>query len=298
MPTLFAFMALAIVRFVHRLDPYLVRIRGDFGIRWYSLPYIFGFLLAHWRLSRAVERKELRNLTQENVDSFLIWLVVGVLLGARLFHVFVFSYDRYGFDPVEWIAVWRGGLSFHGGLLGAVLAATFFARRHGLRIYELTDRMALPAAVALGLGRIANFINAELYGTVWDGPFCVDYGQNPHLAQPPEGCRHPVQLYQSAKNWAIGGFLWAMTRGNRRRRPGEVTWAFIGLYGLIRFFLTYLRDQPPMWAGLQQAQIYSGIMAILGGVMYWTVVRGKGTDDGDPAAAAVAGGRRRKKGRR
>jgi phosphatidylglycerol:prolipoprotein diacylglycerol transferase len=197
--------------------------------------------------------------------------ILAALLGARFFHVFVFEYERYGFDPLSWIAVWRGGLAFHGGLVGILLTVAWFAHKHGISAYDLTDRLAVPVAVALALGRIANFINAEMYGTPYEGPFCVDYSQNQYMARPPEGCRHPTQLYESAKNFAIAGFLFAVRERVRPRR-GVLTWSFIALYGWIRFFLMYFREEERVFGGLTLSQVFSGAMGALGVVMLAVVL--------------------------
>ena len=253
-------------RIEHAFDPYIWRISGDFGIRWYSLAYILGFVLVHWYLTRAARAGEVRNLDAERADRYVVWALLAALLGARFFHVFVFEFENYGFNPGAWIAVWRGGLSFHGGLTGVVLATLYFCRRHDIAFYEIADRAVIPVAVALGFGRIANFINAEMYGTLYTGPFCVDYSANPHLPRPPAGCRHPVQLYEMLKNWVIALVLWGMLR-RWRPQPGVVFWSFIALYGVIRFFLMYLRVEERVWAGLTQSQIFSGLMAVVGAVM-------------------------------
>jgi phosphatidylglycerol---prolipoprotein diacylglyceryl transferase len=260
-------------RIHHVFDPYLIRIYGDFGIRWYSLAYIIGFLLVRWYLVRAARAGEIRNLDEARVDSYVLWAFLAALLGARLFHVFVFEFRHYAFDPVAWIAVWRGGLSFHGGLTGVIVATALFCRHHGISFYGIADRAVIPIAVTLGFGRIANFINAEMYGTLYDGPFCVDYTRNPHLAFPPAGCRHPTQLYQMLKNWLLAAALWAMLR-HWRPPPGVVFWSFVGLYGLVRFFLMYVREEARVWAGLTQSQIFSGLMALVGGaVVIWLLSR-------------------------
>lgn len=253
-------------QFYHELDPYLIRIYGDFGIRWYSLAYILGFLLVRWYLVRAARSGEIRNLTDQRVDTYVVWALVAALIGARFFHVFVFEFRSYGFDPLAWIAVWRGGLSFHGGLTGVIVATLLFCRKHAISFYAIADHAVIPIAVTLGFGRIANFINAEMYGTLYDGPFCVDYSRNPHLAAPPRGCRHPTQLYEMLKNWVLAVVLWVMLR--RWRPPaGVVFWTFVGLYGFIRFFLMFVRDEERIWLGLTQSQIFSGLMALLGGAM-------------------------------
>lgn len=253
-------------RIVHDFDPYLIRIYGDFGIRWYSLPYILGFFLAYLWLARSVRRREIGGLRPEHLDAFLYYTVIGVLLGARFFHVFVFEYANYGFDPLRWIAVWRGGLSFHGGLVGAVTAIVLFARRYRVPVYAITDRIAVPVAIALGLGRIGNFINAEMPGTPYEGALCVDYSQNTHLARPPLGCRHPTQLYEMAKNWGIAATLW-LVASQVRPRPGVITWLFVGLYGVIRFLLMFVRDEERVWQGLTLSQVFSGLMALTAALM-------------------------------
>lgn len=250
---------------IHTFDPYIVRIWGDFGLRWYSLPYLIGFLLSHQVLLRAGRRGEPGGLEPAAADRFLVYALVGVLLGARFFHVFVFEFADYGFDPLAWISVWRGGLSFHGGLVGAVAAIVLFARREGIPIYAITDRLALPVAVALALGRVGNFINGEMYGTPYDGMFCIDYSQNPHLASPPAGCRHATQFYEAAKNVLIAVVVAA--QAGRGLRPGAITWSFIGLYGLIRFFLMFLREEAAVWGTLTLSQLFSGAMAAAGALM-------------------------------
>jgi len=249
------------MRILHTFDPYLLRLYGDIGLRWYALPYLIGFLLAYRAMVRAGERRELPGLTREAADRFLLYALVGVLAGARAFHVFVFEYGHYGLDPLAWLAVWRGGLSFHGGLAGAVIAIAAFARREGIPIYAITDRLAVPAAVALSLGRVGNFINGEMYGTPYAGIFCIDYSQNEHLAAVPAGCRHPTQLYEMTKNAGIAVVLAVLMR--RPLRPGVVTWTFVGLYGALRFFLMFLRDEADVWGTLTLSQIFCAGMFVM-----------------------------------
>ena len=252
---------------IHNLDPYLVQFTlpalGEVGIRWYSLPYFIGMILVYVALSRAVKRNEVENLDARGVENFVVAGILGALVGARFFHVFVFEYDRYGFDPLSWIAVWRGGLAFHGGLVGVVLAIVLFSRMNRIPVYRLTDLVAVPVAIALGFGRIANFINAEMYGTPYDGPFCVDYSQNEHMAAPPEDCRHPTQLYEMAKNFGMAGILYGV-RERLRPRPGVITWLFVAIYGFVRFFLMFLREEREVMGTLTLSQIFSGLMGLAG----------------------------------
>jgi phosphatidylglycerol---prolipoprotein diacylglyceryl transferase len=258
-------------RIFHDFDPFLIRFYGGFGIRWYALAYILGFLLVRWYLIRAARNGEVRNLTAERVDDYVQFAFLGALLGARFFHVFVFEFRHYGFDPLAWIAVWRGGLSFHGGLTGVAVATYLFCRHHRIRFYAIADRAVIPIAIALAYGRIANLINGEMYGTRWEGPFCIDYSQSRFLGRPPEGCRHPIQLYQTLKNLGLGLTLWLLLR--RVRPPeGVVFWSFVGLYGFVRFFLMYIREEERVWMGLTQSQIFSGMMAFAGAAMVLAIL--------------------------
>jgi phosphatidylglycerol---prolipoprotein diacylglyceryl transferase len=256
---------------LHNIDPFILRLGQGFGVRWYSLPYMFGMLVVYLSFLKAVRQQRIPRLTEEISESFVLTAIIGALLGARFFHVFVFEFDRYGIDPMAWIAVWRGGLAFHGGLVGILLTVFWFSHKHGIAPYRLTDRLAVPVAVALGLGRVANFINAEMYGTPYEGPFCVDYSQNQYMARPPVGCRHPTQLYESAKNFVLAGSL-LLVRERIRPRPGVLTWAFIGGYGWIRFFLMYLREEERVFGDFTLSQVFSGAMGIVGAVMLAVVL--------------------------
>ena len=259
---------------VHNIDPFLIRFTDGFGIRWYSIPYILGMVVVYLSLRKASIQNRIENLTEEGSETFVLLAIAGALIGARFFHVFVFEFDRYGFDPAAWIAVWRGGLAFHGGLAGILLVTFWFSKRHDIPVYSLTDRIAVPILVALGLGRIANFINAEMYGTLYDGPFCVDYSQSQYMANPPEGCRHPTQLYESAKNFGMAGVL-LLVRERVKTPPGTLTWAFVAGYGVIRFLLMYIREERTVWMELTLSQIFSGMMGALGLVMLaWVLTRG------------------------
>lgn len=277
---------------LHNIDPFLFRIGDGFGVRWYSIPYILGMVLVWHSLRKAGRDRSMPGMTDEGAESFVLLAIVAALVGARFFHVFVFEFDRYGFQPLDWIAVWRGGLAFHGGLAGILLATFWFARKHGIPIYALTDRIAVPIAVALGLGRIANFINAEMYGTPYDGPFCVDYSQNQYMARPPDGCRHPTQLYESAKNFGMAGFLFLL-RERVRPRPGVLTWAFVGLYGTVRFLLMYLREERTVWMELTLSQVFSGLMGLLGAIMLVVVLRSRDSDPETPATKRTRPRRRK-----
>lgn len=283
----------------HNISPFIFQIGDGFGLRWYSIPYMLGMVFVFLSLRKASRQNRIPNLTEENSETFVVAAILGAMIGARFFHVFVFEFDRYGFDPLAWIAVWRGGLAFHGGLVGVLLAVFWFSQKNNIPVYSLTDRIAVPVALALGLGRIANFINAEMYGTPYEGPFCVDYSGNEYMARPPEGCRHPVQLYESAKNFGLAGAL-LLVREKVRPKPGVITWSFVALYGIIRFGLMYVREERTVWMDLTLSQIFSGMMGLFGIAMLVVVLaadRGPepprgGAGDGVPGADPGAGSKK------
>jgi integrase len=175
--------------FTYNLQPDIFAI-GPIHIRWYSLAYVIGFLLAYWILMRFAEKGRIKGLDRDKAEEFVIWLMVGVIAGARLLEAIVYEPAYFAQQPWKIIAVWEGGMSFHGGLLGAIVAAYWFCRKRKVSFYQMADLLVLPATIAIFLGRIANFINGELVGTVTNVAWCINY---PGLA----GCRHPSQFYEA-----------------------------------------------------------------------------------------------------
>ena len=156
--------------FYHNLSPYIVSF-GPFAIRWYGLFYISGFLLLYLYMT-LLRRKKKLSLSQDQIDSYIISLLFGVVLGARLLYVLFYNPMYYLSHPAEIIAIWHGGLSFHGGLVGALLASYLYCKKHKFSFLALGDIVALPLAFSLFLGRIGNFINGELVGRVTNLPWC------------------------------------------------------------------------------------------------------------------------------
>lgn len=230
------------------IDPVLVEV-GPFAIRWYALAYIAGLVIG-WRIVRHLAAAPPRAATVEQVDDFLTWAVLGVILGGRLGYVLFYKPGFYLQHPLEIFAVWQGGMSFHGGLLGVALAIVLFARRAGVPVLALADMAAAVTPIGLGLGRIANFINGELWGRPTDGPFGVvfcnetirelNYGACPAGVEP----RHPSQLYEAALEgvalFAIINF--ATLKFDSLRRPGMNVGLFLLFYGLSRALLETVRE--------------------------------------------------------
>lgn len=230
------------------------------AIRWYGLFYILGFIIAYYTLKKHAKQLE---LTAEQIDSVLTSLVVGVIAGARLGYVFFYNPGYYLTNPLEIIAVWKGGLSFHGGLLGALVAIAHFCKKNNYRFLRLTDAVTIPLAVALVFGRIANFMNGELYGRITTVPWAVKF---PNV----EGFRHPSQLYESFKNVVIAGILWKYQKNNPKE--GRVTALFLILYAIFRSFIEFVRE-PEIFIGIFTMGQFLNLFVVIAGIYLWRKTR-------------------------
>lgn len=232
--------------FVHSLDPVLFSL-GPVTIYWYGLVYVLGFIGLYFALRR------LSDLSSEEVDSLLVWLVVGLFLGARLFFFAFYRPDL--FSVGSFFAVWEGGMSFHGGLAGLFFATWLWARRYEHNAWRLLDVGGLVAGWFLALGRLANFVNAEILGTPFSGSWCVMFPGE-------EVCRHPVQLYAALKDVLLGSLLLLVYR-SRRFADGFIFWVFALLYSLLRFVVQFWRDEQVVLLGLQTGHFLSLVMFLV-----------------------------------
>src|SRR3989344_9627636 len=172
---------------VNTLDPVIFNV-GPLAVRWYGLAYLFGALLGYWTLLHAQKTGKI-NLTKTEISDFISWLVAGVLIGSRLFYVIFYNPLFYIENPLKIIAVWEGGMSFHGGFVGIVVAAFLFCKKKNVPLLHLADILSAPLMAALALGRVANFINGELWGRPSNAAWCVVFPAADDI------CRHPYQLY-------------------------------------------------------------------------------------------------------
>jgi len=224
----------------------------DFTLRFYALAYMAG-LIAGWRIIVALMRRPqlwpagTAPMEPRRVEDLLTAIVIGVIVGGRLGYVLFYSPGHYLANPLDIPKVWQGGMSFHGGFLGVIAAGLWFCRRHGVPAMQLSDAMALVAPVGLFLGRIANFINAELWGRPSDAPWAVIFPGE--AAQDCAGiaagacARHPSQLYEAGlEGLVLGLILWLLLRGGALGRPGTITGAFLLGYGLSRAFVELFRQ--------------------------------------------------------
>jgi len=206
----------------------------------------------------------------------LVYIIIGVVSGSRLAYVLFYNPGFYFSNPLEVLQVWHGGLSFHGGLVGAVAAGYVFCKRKKLNYYDLADITVVPVALALALGRIGNFMNAELYGRITDVSWCIDYSKNKFMDGIPEGCRHPSQIYESMKNLLIFSALWVIK--DKKLPKGFMFWTFVAMYGLLRTLMEFFR-QPDDQIGyifnyFTMGQLLSFPLFLLGAYMLFKLKRG------------------------
>lgn len=220
------------------INPALLQL-GPLQIRYYGLFYAIGFTIAYFLIYYLAKRKALK-LTRDDAADFIVYSIFGVVLGARIIYVLFYNLPFYLGNPIEIIKVWHGGLSFHGGLAGVIIATYLFCKKKKIQFYDIADIIVIPAALALALGRIGNFINAELYGRITDVPWCVDYSKNQYVASLPGGCRHPSQIYESIKNFFIFAVLWFIK--DKKLPKGFMFWSFVTLYGLLRTIMEFFRQ--------------------------------------------------------
>ncbi len=220
-----------------QIDPVIVQI-GPFGIRWYAMAYIAGLVLG-WRLMRKLVTQPPAVATPLQVDDFLTWATLGVVLGGRLGYVLFYQPSAFIAEPLRILQVWTGGMSFHGGMLGVVIATMLFCRRQSIPLLGFADRIAVVAPIGLCFGRIANFINGELWGRVApDVPWAMVFPYGGPLP------RHPSQLYQAVlEGVVLFVLLFALSRRDAiRARAGMLTGVFLTGYGLARIVGEFFRE--------------------------------------------------------
>ena len=223
--------------FFHNINPVLLEI-GPLQIRYYGLFYALGFVIAYFMISHLAKRKQLP-ITKDDAADFILYEIIGIVLGARVIYVLFYNLPFYLQNPLEIVVLWHGGLSFHGGLIGAIIAAYLFCKKKKVEFYDLADIAVIPVTLALALGRIGNFINAELAGRITNMPWCIDYSKNQFVDNLPSGCRHPSQVYESIKNFAIFAVLWTIK--DKKLPKGFMFWTFVTLYGLSRTIVEFFR---------------------------------------------------------
>ena len=239
------------------IDPVLISI-GPFAVRWYALAYIVG-IIAGWFYARTlIASKRLWGgtapLTVVDFDDFIVWVTLGIILGGRIGYVLFYNFAHFATHPLEIFELWNGGMSFHGGFIGCAVAIVLFALRRGLPMLSLSDVVTAVAPIGLFLGRLANFINGELWGRpsdVWWAMVFPNGGPIP---------RHPSQLYEAAlEGLVLFALLAALVWLGGLKRPGHVTGAFAVGYGVARIICEMFREPDAqlgfLWGGLTMGML-------------------------------------------
>ncbi|MEL6913705.1 MAG: prolipoprotein diacylglyceryl transferase [Pseudomonadota bacterium] len=280
------------------------------ALRWYAMAYIAGILIAWWMAARAVRSPALwpgpAPARAEQIADLVTWVIVGIIVGGRLGFVVFYEPAYFLANPLEIPAIWQGGMAFHGGFIGVAVAGFFYLRSQGIPLLPLADVMALATPPALALGRVANFINAELWGRPTDAPWGVIFPGTAAQACPgPVGivagglcARHPSQLYEAALEGVLLCLvlLWLVYRRGAFHRPGLVLGVFLAGYGLARFLVELFRQADPQFitaenpvgwvvtlgpVGLTMGQLLSLPMVLIGAVF---IARAKRRSDPQPSA--------------
>jgi len=264
-------------------DPVAIAI-GPIVIRWYALAYIGGIVLG-WIYARALVKNEKlwggpAAMTLPQLDDFILWVTVGIILGGRTGYVLFYNLPFFIQHPAEIFELWKGGMSFHGGFMGCVVAVMWFARRNGISILSLGDITTAVGPIGLFLGRLANFINSELWGRAADPglPWAMIFPNGGPLP------RHPSQLYEAGlEGILLFTVLAVMTRFGALKRPGLILGSFIALYGLARITGEHFREPDPqlgfLWGGLTMGMLLSVPMVIVGAIIIVTAWRRKSPDN-------------------
>jgi phosphatidylglycerol:prolipoprotein diacylglycerol transferase len=273
---------------------------GGFSLRWYAVGYLVGIAIGWWIIARALKTLRLWGvngapMSGEQLEALSTWIVVGIIAGGRLGFVLFYQPAHYLANPGEILQVWQGGMSFHGGFLGVCAAVWLFSRKHGLATASIADLLAIAAPIGIGLVRLTNFINAELWGRPTDAPWGVIFPGEaaqtcPGFALP--CARHPSQLYEAALEGALlaAVLLHLAWRSGWLKRPGLLTGGFFLGYGLARFTVEFFRqadaqyitpDNP--WGhvirlspeiGITMGQLLSTPMILIGiATLIWAVRR-------------------------
>lgn len=248
-----------------QINPEIVRI-GPLVIRWYGLMYLIGFVSAYFLIPRQKRAIKL-GLKGEILQDLIFWLAAGVIVGGRLGYIIFYQYDDLMFylrNPLEIIAIWHGGMSFHGGFIGAVIAGYRFSLKRNIPFIELSDCVMPVVPIGLGLGRIGNFINGELYGRPATVPWAMIF---PHGGPVP---RHPSQLYEAfGEGLLLFTILWTLQK--KSPRPGVLTASFVIGYGIVRFLLEFFREPDPQIGFIMgfftMGQILCSVMIVGGCVL-------------------------------
>ena len=250
--------------FINNFDPVAFQILS-FEIRWYSLAYILGIIIG-WILCKKIFIKNLD--INQKFDDYITYLIIGIIIGGRLGYVLFYNFNYYINNILDIFKIWQGGMSFHGGLLGIIIASILFAKKNNQDLFVYTDLVSLVAPIGIFFGRLANFINSELYGKVTEVPWAVTFVQVDNLS------RHPSQLYEAIFEGIILFILLLHFRSkNFLAKPGLISGLFLIFYSVFRFCIEFFRV-PDEQIGylifnLSMGQIISLVFIMIGTIVFY-----------------------------
>lgn len=238
-------------------------------LRWYGVMYLTGYLVGYWLLKKLLAKRFFK-IDETQLDNFVFSLAVGMVIGARIVYCLVYDYDQWIHDPISIIFINRGGLSFHGAVVGMAVAAYYFARKHGLKFLQVTDVVALAGSPGLFFGRMGNFINGELYGRVTDVPWAMIFPMGGPLP------RHPSMLYEGiTEGILLALLLWALLK--KVKYYGQLSAVFLAGYAFFRFVVEFYRQPDEQlgfyWQFLTMGQILCLTMMIAAVFFYRAALR-------------------------
>ena len=244
------------------IDPVFLHL-GPVQLRWYGLMYMLSFIFGYFLLRRFARQRKL-TLTDDDLYDLLFYLILGVMVGGRLGYVLLYDLSTYMAQPSSIFAIWQGGMSFHGGFIGVILAALFVTRKKGWNFWEIADLVCVGVPLGLGLGRLGNFINGELFGRPTNVAWAMVFPEGGPIP------RHPSQLYEAVLEGLVL-FLVLSWLYRKELYRGTVFWGLVGFYGLFRFLVEFVRE-PDAHIGLDlgpftRGQLLTFPMLIVGMTM-------------------------------
>ena len=248
--------------FINNFDPVAVQV-FSIEIRWYSLAYIIGIVLG-WILSKRIFISD--NEIKEKFDDFITYLILGIIIGGRLGYVIFYNFEYFSSNFIDVFKVWQGGMSFHGGLLGIIFISIWFAKKNNHNLFKYLDAVAIVAPVGIFFGRIANFINSELYGIETSVPWAVKFSQIDNLY------RHPSQIYEAILEGLILFLILIFIYLKKNYRVGMCSYAFLFFYGIFRIISEFFREPDVqlgyLFGSLTMGMLLSTLMIIFGVILY------------------------------
>ena len=223
--------------FIHNIDPILFSL-GPLKIHYYGLNYALTFIITYFLLKYLVMKFKKVKMTKEEVLDLVIYIFLGVVLGARIFYGLAYNFNYYLSDPLKIFYIWEGGMSYHGGLIGGFIGVFLFTKKKKIPLLALSDMISIPISFGLFTGRITNFINGELFGRLTDLPWAVNFGAE-KLIDGSLAYRHPSQLYEALKNLLIFFILLYLYR--KHFKTGFITSLYFVLFGSLRFLIEFFR---------------------------------------------------------